>query len=107
VPCHRPYPDHPVCRLDLSEARNAIEVDDRSRGGEAKVHHRNEALTAGEHPRLALVSSQDRQGFIDRGGAMVVEFRRFHAAELTRSASLNAIVTRIGLSVLALEADPK
>ena len=47
---------------------------------EPKIHHRNEALPTGKHPCLAVIALEDRQRFVNRGGGVVFEFGRLHAA---------------------------
>ena len=41
--------------LDVVEPRNPVEIDDGSRRREPKIHHRDKALTAGEHPRVGAL----------------------------------------------------
>src|SRR5262249_48276021 len=76
---HRPDPDDLALFFDIGEPDNPIEVNDRSGLREPKIHHRHEALSAGQHPRLAVIALEDRQRLINRSGGVVFEFGRLHA----------------------------
>src|ERR1700693_958349 len=63
---------------DVRQLGDALQIDQRLRPGQSQLHHRNEALTAGENFRdLALPEQQQR--FLDRMGAEIIERCRDHA----------------------------
>ena len=64
--------------FDIGQIRNAIEVDDDRRRREPKVHHRNEALAAGQQTDIGAIRLQQRQRLVDRGRRMIVKARRLH-----------------------------
>ena len=48
--------------VDAAEFRDALEIDDVLRGGEAKGHHRHQCHAAGQGPRAVRVGGQQTQG---------------------------------------------
>ena len=55
---HRPHLDAHVAHLHLVERADAPQVDQGLGLGEAHVHHRDEALAAGDHPTLLAAAEQ-------------------------------------------------
>ena len=79
APAHQRAEAHAVrADLDLLQARQFPQIDQQRRLGDAKRHHRHQALAAGQGLRLAAVIGEQRDGFIDGGWAGVFERRKFH-----------------------------
>ena len=79
APAHqRAEPDAVGADLDLLQAGQLPQIDQQRRLGDAKRHHRHQALAAGERLRLAVVRGEQRNGFVEGGRAGVFEGRKFH-----------------------------
>jgi hypothetical protein len=75
---HRADDDEAVLFGDAAQLRDAGEIDDHARLREPQPHGRHETVPAGQDARLVPESRQQRQGFSERRGAMVVEGCRDH-----------------------------
>ena len=53
--------------------RDAREIDEMGRRGEAEFHHRNEAVAAGDHARLGIKLAQEGDRFREVGWPMILE----------------------------------
>ena len=60
------------------QARQLPQIDQQRRLGDAKRHHRHQALAAGQRLGLAVVVGEQRHGLVDGGRAGVFEGRKFH-----------------------------
>src|SRR2546430_9324170 len=69
--------------LDAGQGPDAVDVDEDLGRGDAEIHHRHEALAAGEHPRVILVLGEQRERFGERCGSRIGEARCFHASSST------------------------
>ncbi len=78
LPGHRADADRVAIGDDVVEPGNAVQVYEGGRRDQAEIHHRHEALPAGQQPRLAVVVPQQRQRLVERGWGAVFEFRRLH-----------------------------
>ena len=65
----------------LIEAGNCADVDDDFRPGQAKVHHRNQALPAGQDLGFVSMGSQKIQDFGHIMGPLVPESCGLHSIE--------------------------
>ena len=75
------------CDLDLPQLAELAQIDQQRRRGDAKRHHRHQALAAGKRFGFAVVRGQQRNRFGDRGRAGVFEGRKFHACHASSSCS--------------------
>ena len=57
---------------------DARDVDERRRPREAEVHHRHEALAAGEHLGVLAQLAEPLERVLERVDAVVVEVRGLH-----------------------------
>jgi hypothetical protein len=73
MPHHRA--DHQLVTLDREprQLRQAVDVDQRFRLGQAQLHHRDETVAAGDDPRLRAVPLQELEGVRDAVGSLVLE----------------------------------
>ena len=79
-----------VLHFEAVQARDAVDVDEVPRPRQAERHGRHQALTAGQHAAVvARVLGEQRDGFLDGPGRVVVEWRGFHW--LDRSIGLGAM----------------
>ncbi len=70
-----------VRHRDAVERRDAVDVDEMRRLGEAKRHGRHQALTAGQHASvLAGDFGEESDRLIDGFRRMIAECRRLHRA---------------------------
>jgi hypothetical protein len=76
--CHRADADTFSFVLDIRQVWDAVEINEDGRGGEPEVHHRDQALAAGEHTRVGAIGPEQRQGRIDRSRSMIFKARRLH-----------------------------
>jgi hypothetical protein len=74
---HRADPQRPVRHAQVAELGNPVEVDNQCRPGKPEVHHRHEALTAGERDSAWAVQQLERA--LERPRSLVRERRRLHA----------------------------
>ena len=72
-----PDSDLAIGDRDLIEAADMVDVDQRRRPGQAKVHRRNQALSAGENFG-PIDPGEQAQGFVDRPGSEILEGGRLH-----------------------------
>ncbi len=79
--------------LDRVEARNAVHVDDDRGLDDAGLQQRDEALAAGEHPRVVAAREQ-RERLVERLRSVVVERRGLHAAARTSSRGSGVVRAR-------------
>ena len=87
--------DHKPIALDRNPAElgNTIDVDQPLRCDQPQVHHRNQALAAGQNFRLVAVLSQRGENAVQIDRANVLEGWRFHdpsLAVLRRSIAVSA-----------------
>ncbi len=64
--------------LDALEVGNAAEIDQIGRGREAQLHHRDEAVAAGDGAGVLAELGEQTDGFLDRRRAMIVERPWYH-----------------------------
>ena len=65
--------DRAVFDGDLAEARHPADIDEGARSGDAQVHGGDQALAAGQHPRLGTVLGKQNRRFLDRGRREILE----------------------------------
>ncbi len=68
----------PVHALDRVKPRNAIDVNELRRRSKPRLHHRDQALTAGKEANLVAAFGLSRHGFLNRTGCDIVERGRKH-----------------------------
>jgi len=56
--------------LQLGDRR---EVDEMARRGEAQLHHRDQAVAAGDHARVGIEPAQEADRFGEIGGPVIIE----------------------------------
>jgi len=64
--------------FDPRKRRDAVDVDENFRRCDAEIQHRDEALSAREHPRLVLVLGKKRKRLCDARRSRVGKARCFH-----------------------------
>ena len=64
---------------DAGEIGKPADVDEYAGFGQAQLHHRNEAVAAGEDLRIVAVLGEGREGFVERTRTDVLELARDHA----------------------------
>ena len=67
-----------VVDTNVGQFRHAVQIDQRRRRGDAKIHHRHEALPSGQKPRVFSLLRDQRDCAIYAVDGVVVEFGRFH-----------------------------
>jgi hypothetical protein len=70
---HGAYTQHAVCDGDAAQFGYPANVHQQRRGGQSQVQRRQQALAAGQQPRLAGVVGQQVRGLGDAAGTDVVE----------------------------------
>jgi hypothetical protein len=69
----------PVPSLDLTKTCDLAYIDKYLGSCEAKVHHRHEALPAGEHFCFVAVLGEQRQGLVNGAWPLILKYRRLHS----------------------------
>ena len=69
----------PVGVVDVVETGDAVDVDEHLGEREPELHHRDEALPAGEHLRFVAELGEQRNSLVRAAGSVVLEGRRLHA----------------------------
>ena len=74
VPGHRPDPDLVDPDPDVAElVVQVVDVDEVLEVGEPQLHHREQAVAAGDEAGLVAQPLEQADGVVDAGGAFVVE----------------------------------
>ena len=82
---HRTDPKFVTLTFDVREVREVVDVDQHLWAGETELHHRDEAVTARDEPRLRPVALELGNRIVDRGGALVLNWRgHLHGSPLRR-----------------------
>ena len=82
---HRADLDHPLVLADVGEVGQVVDVDQVRGLGEPQLHHREQAVAAGDDPRLRAEPLERRDRALDAGRTLVLEWRRgLHGAPLLR-----------------------
>jgi len=83
---HRPDPYDVAVGLDVAEgAVQVVDVDEVLRRGEPELHHRQQAVPPGDHPRLLAQPLEEADRVLDAGGAGVLDRRgHLHAVMVGR-----------------------
>ena len=77
----------PSTRMSPSSVE-VVDVDERLGPGEAQLHHRQQAVPAGDEPGLGAVLLEQRERVVDAGGPFVLERRWYlHGVPLWRCGS--------------------
>ena len=58
---------------DVGEVGEVVDVDEHLGPGQAQLHHRQQAVAAGDEPGLGAVALEQREGVVDAGGPLVLE----------------------------------
>ena len=66
----------PSCLADVGELGEVVDVDQVLGVGEPQLHHRQQAVAAGDDPRLGAEPLERRDRALDAGRALVLEWRR-------------------------------
>jgi hypothetical protein len=72
---------------DVRQVAEAADVDEDGRLGQAQLHERQQAVAAGEELGLVPVLGDQRDRFVGRAGADVVELGRDHEGPPSAAAS--------------------
>src|SRR5205807_2218816 len=56
-----------------------LQVDQMLRPSQSELHHRNQAVSAGDNPRVFAVLRQKPERLVERAGPMIGERRRYHS----------------------------
>ena len=86
LPGHGAADQHPVLLAQIGELAATVQVDQHRRLRHAHVDQRNEALPAGERPRVHAVLGQQGQRLFRRLRREILERRRLHAAAIRTGA---------------------
>jgi hypothetical protein len=79
-------PDRPVgIGLVVAQPGDSVDVDQHLGRGEAQLHHRDQALTPGQHLGVAAAFGEKGTGFLDRSGGLVAKSRGIDVSLLARS----------------------
>ena len=82
---HRADLDHPLVLADVGEVGEVVDVDQVRGLGEPQLHHRQQAVAAGDDPRLRAEPLERRDRALDAGRTFVLEWRGgLHGAPLLR-----------------------
>ena len=65
------------------ELGDAVQVDQRRRGGQPERHHRHQTLAPGDHLRVLTALGEQRDRLLDASRREVLERSRLHARELS------------------------
>ena len=76
MPGERADPDLTVLLADVREVREVVDVDKMGRIRQAQLHHRQQAVAAGDDPRLGAEPLKRRDRALDAGRPLVLEWRR-------------------------------
>ena len=71
---HRSDPDLAVLLVYVGEALDLVDVDQVLGVGEPQLHHRQQAVAAGDEHRLVPQLIQQTDRVVDAGGALVLEW---------------------------------
>ncbi len=63
---------------DAAQTVDAVDIDEMRRLGQAQFHHRYQTVAAGQHLAVVAELDKQRQNFIDRVRAMILERSRRH-----------------------------
>src|SRR5262245_32996960 len=77
--------DMAVAARDAVEPGNVVDVHQQIGGIEPHVESGDQALAAGEHPRLPIMAAEQLDRMIEGTGLRIGERRRFHALPPTLS----------------------
>ena len=67
--------DLAVLLADVGELREVVDVDQVLGAGEPQLHHRQQAVAAGDDPRLGAEPLERRDGALDARRTLVLEWR--------------------------------
>ena len=81
----RADPEVPVGPLERVEPGDPVDVDELRRRGEARLHHRDEALAAGEEADVFASLTFRRDRLFDGVGGDVIERGREHVGSASRA----------------------
>jgi hypothetical protein len=56
-----------------------LQIQQMLRLGQSELHHRDEAVSAGNDPGILAVLRQEADGLVQRSGPMVLEWRGYHS----------------------------
>ena len=76
---HRADDEHTCLLPDTLELGDILEIDKVLGCCESQLHHRNEAVASGDHPRFLAKLAEQGHRFADLGRTMVVEARHDRA----------------------------
>jgi len=63
---------------DRTQLRQPADIDQQARGSYAQVHHRDQRLAPGDHPRRAPVLREQVDGLRQAARPHVIDGGRFH-----------------------------
>ena len=72
---HRPDGDGRAVETDVGQVGQVVDVDQHLGPGEPQLHHRQQAVAAGDEPGLRSVAFQQGERVVNGAGTLVVERR--------------------------------
>src|SRR6266516_1059628 len=82
MPGQRPDPQLTAVDLEIGQLAEPVDVDQGPRLREPQLHHRDQAVPAGQDPRLRAVPGEQAERVLDAGCLLVLDMRRHLHAPL-------------------------
>src|SRR5437773_8760026 len=97
---HRTDREPPVRFANVTEVRDAAQIDDGFRPGQPQLHRGNQTVAAGEQFRVLTVLCEELHRFVERRRTEVFEWSGIHLYLRVGSCQLSAASYQFQLSVI-------